>query len=115
MAQTGAQAGSGAAPAARATPENDPQQGSGADATTGPADIVGLIRDVPDFPKPGVGFKDISPLLASADGFAAAVEAMVASHPDAPPPPVTSSSPGPHHDPHAHGRRVQEDRGRRWR
>jgi adenine phosphoribosyltransferase len=24
-----------------------------------------LIRDVPDFPKPGVGFKDITPLLAS--------------------------------------------------
>src|SRR5580704_8127560 len=24
-----------------------------------------LIREVPDFPKPGVGFKDITPLLAS--------------------------------------------------
>jgi len=56
--------------------------GAGAEAgTTGPADIIGLIRDVPDFPKPGVGFKDISPLLASAQGFAAAVEAMVALSP----------------------------------
>lgn len=39
-------------------------------------DFDGLIRDVPDFPKPGVVFKDITPLLASADGFAAAISAM---------------------------------------
>ena len=35
-----------------------------------------LIRDVPDFPKPGVVFKDITPLLADADGYAAVVDAM---------------------------------------
>lgn len=40
-----------------------------------------LIRDVPDFPKPGVVFKDITPLLASATGFQAAVEELVASAP----------------------------------
>lgn len=28
-----------------------------------------LIRDVPDFPKPGIVFKDITPLLADAKGF----------------------------------------------
>lgn len=28
-----------------------------------------LIRDVPDFPKPGIVFKDITPLLASHEGF----------------------------------------------
>lgn len=39
--------------------------------------IAALVRDVPDFPRPGVGFKDISPLLASPRGFAAAVQAMV--------------------------------------
>jgi adenine phosphoribosyltransferase len=54
---------------------------TGAGPTTGPARIVELIRDVPDFPKPGVGFKDISPLLASRSGFAAAIEAMVAVSP----------------------------------
>lgn len=43
--------------------------------------IAALIRDVPDFPKPGVVFKDITPLLASPDGFAASVEALVASAP----------------------------------
>jgi adenine phosphoribosyltransferase len=32
------------------------------------------IRDVPDYPKPGVVFKDIAPLLADAGGFAALVE-----------------------------------------
>ena len=37
-----------------------------------------LIRDIPDFPQPGIGFKDITPLLADADGFAAAIEVMVA-------------------------------------
>ena len=37
-----------------------------------------LIRDVPDFPQPGIVFKDITPLLADADGYAAAIEAMAA-------------------------------------
>jgi adenine phosphoribosyltransferase len=37
-----------------------------------------LIRDVPDFPRKGVVFKDITPLLADADGFAAAIDAMAA-------------------------------------
>ncbi len=35
-----------------------------------------LIRDVPDFPKPGIVFKDITPLLADRAGFAAAIDAM---------------------------------------
>jgi len=33
-----------------------------------------LIRDVPDFPKPGIVFKDITPLLASPAGLSLAVE-----------------------------------------
>ena len=35
-----------------------------------------LIRDVEDFPKPGVGFKDITPLLADHAGFSAIVAAL---------------------------------------
>ncbi len=37
-----------------------------------------LIRDVADFPKPGIVFKDIMPVLADAAGFAAAIDAMAA-------------------------------------
>jgi adenine phosphoribosyltransferase len=35
-----------------------------------------LIRDVPDFPKPGIVFKDFTPLLADPKGLALAVELM---------------------------------------
>ncbi|MDQ3616786.1 MAG: adenine phosphoribosyltransferase [Actinomycetota bacterium] len=35
-----------------------------------------LIRDVADFPRPGVVFKDITPLLADHEAFAAVVEAL---------------------------------------
>ena len=38
-----------------------------------PDHLERLIRDVPDFPKPGIVFKDISPLLADHDGFTAVV------------------------------------------
>ncbi len=38
------------------------------------------IRDVPDFPKPGIVFKDITPLLADASLFRAATEAMAAPY-----------------------------------
>ena len=35
-----------------------------------------LVRDIPDFPQPGVVFKDISPLLADPEGFATTVTAL---------------------------------------
>ena len=38
--------------------------------------LEALIRDIPDFPKPGVLFKDITPLLADSAGLALAVELM---------------------------------------
>jgi adenine phosphoribosyltransferase len=44
-------------------------------------DLASLVVDVPDFPRPGVVFKDVTPLLASARGLAAAVDAMVAAAP----------------------------------
>jgi adenine phosphoribosyltransferase len=37
-------------------------------------DLGRYIRDVPDFPKPGILFKDITPLLAEPRAFAAAVD-----------------------------------------
>jgi len=42
-----------------------------------------LIRDVPDFPKPGVLFKDITPLLADHEAFTAIVQALAAAGRDA--------------------------------
>ena len=39
-------------------------------------DLKALIRDVPDFPKPGIVFKDFTPLLADPAGLALAVELM---------------------------------------
>jgi adenine phosphoribosyltransferase len=38
--------------------------------------IEALIRAVPDFPKAGVMFRDITPLLADARGFARCIEAL---------------------------------------
>ncbi len=38
--------------------------------------LSGLIRDVPDFPKPGIVFKDFTPMLADAGALALAVELM---------------------------------------
>jgi adenine phosphoribosyltransferase len=38
--------------------------------------IKSAVRDVPDFPKPGIIFKDITPLLADAELFRATTEAM---------------------------------------
>jgi adenine phosphoribosyltransferase len=39
-------------------------------------DLNQFIRDIPDFPKPGIVFKDITPLLASRDAFRATIGRM---------------------------------------
>lgn len=41
-----------------------------------PTSLSSFVRDVPDFPKAGILFRDITPLLASAEAFSEAVEAM---------------------------------------
>lgn len=41
-----------------------------------PMDLDHLIRTVPDFPKKGIGFRDITPLLAHADALGEAVDRM---------------------------------------
>ena len=46
------------------------------DATHNSAWLTSLIRDIADYPKPGVTFRDITPLLGNADGFARAVDEL---------------------------------------
>jgi adenine phosphoribosyltransferase len=43
--------------------------------------IKGFIRDVPDFPTPGVVYKDITPLLADPGAFAGTIDALAARVP----------------------------------
>jgi adenine phosphoribosyltransferase len=40
------------------------------------ADLRPLIREIPDFPKAGISFKDITPLIADADALAESVRAL---------------------------------------
>jgi adenine phosphoribosyltransferase len=40
-------------------------------------DLKDCIRDIPDFPKPGIVFKDITPLLADGEAFRATVDRFV--------------------------------------
>lgn len=42
----------------------------------GAVDLTSYVRDVPDFPAPGVVFKDITPLLADPASWRRAVDAM---------------------------------------
>ena len=39
-------------------------------------DLRSLIRDIPDFPRPGIGFKDITPLMADARALADGVSRL---------------------------------------
>lgn len=40
--------------------------------------IASMTRDVADFPEPGIQFKDLTPLLADADGLCAVTDALAA-------------------------------------
>ncbi|HEX7276818.1 MAG TPA: adenine phosphoribosyltransferase [Acidimicrobiales bacterium] len=42
------------------------------------------IRDIPDFPQPGIVFKDITPLLGDADAFRCTVDSLAAHFADRP-------------------------------
>ena len=48
------------------------------DVTVG--DLEAAIRNVPDFPQPGIQFKDITPVLGDARLFAGAIDLMTARH-----------------------------------
>lgn len=41
-------------------------------------DLARFIRNIPDFPKPGIQFKDITPLLAHPEAFRASIQQMAA-------------------------------------
>ena len=51
------------------------------DVTVG--DLEAAIRNVPDFPQPGIQFKDITPVLGDARLFAGAIDLMASGHADA--------------------------------
>jgi adenine phosphoribosyltransferase len=42
--------------------------------------ITSRVRDVPDYPQPGVVFKDITPLLADPEAFGVVVDAMARTY-----------------------------------
>ncbi len=43
----------------------------------GAVDVTSLVRSIPDFPIPGILFRDITPLLRDKDGFKAAIDLFV--------------------------------------
>ncbi len=45
--------------------------------TTATTDLASKIRDVPDFPKPGILFKDITTLLKEGPAFKAAIDGLL--------------------------------------
>jgi len=49
-----------------------------ADADPGLTRAAELVRDVPDFPEPGILFRDITPVLADAEAFAAVATELAA-------------------------------------
>jgi adenine phosphoribosyltransferase len=48
--------------------------------TLGPDDLKALIRSVPDFPKPGITFFDITTLLRDPKGFTAVIDHLAAPY-----------------------------------
>lgn len=48
-------------------------------------DLRSIIRTIPDFPKPGIKYRDITPILHDVDALRTAVKAMAAPYSDAPP------------------------------
>src|SRR3954447_16076508 len=43
------------------------------------ADLAAAVRNVPDFPKPGIQFKDITPVLGDARLFAGCIDLLTAN------------------------------------
>lgn len=43
-------------------------------------DLLTFIRDIPDFPKPGIIFKDITPLLNNPEAFKASIDQLASRY-----------------------------------
>ena len=63
---------------ARSAPRR-PGRSGGPASGNGRLDLAALIRNVPDFPKPGIVFRDITTLLSNPAGFRQAVRALTRS------------------------------------
>jgi adenine phosphoribosyltransferase len=48
-------------------------------AMTDNADLAALVRTIPDYPKPGILFRDVSTLLLDGPGFRAAIDRLAAT------------------------------------
>ncbi len=66
---------------------SEPTETSGPAGTSGDTDREALaelirkrIRDVPDYPQPGIAFKDITPLLGDGAAFSAVVKELASGH-----------------------------------
>jgi adenine phosphoribosyltransferase len=68
--------GDSAAPDSAAEPESVATPGNAATI------LRARIRDIPDYPQPGIIFKDITPLLADGPAFAAVVDALADGNAD---------------------------------
>src|SRR4029453_19333903 len=51
--------------------------------TRDPSWLLDRVRDVPDFPQPGIVFKDLTPLMADVDAYRFSAD-PIADHPAAP-------------------------------
>lgn len=52
------------------------REGAGYVVAVADPDLAALIRDIADWPQPGVGFKDITPLLGDPRGFASVIDRL---------------------------------------
>lgn len=52
----------------------------GAEHPSALARAIGLIREIPDFPEPGVLFRDIGPMLSDRSAFSAVIDALGNRH-----------------------------------
>ena len=46
---------------------------------TANADLAALVRTIPDYPKPGIQFRDVSTLLLDGKGFRTAIDRLIAT------------------------------------